>query len=106
MFLYKPCDDSHGLSFRCKTYCYYGIYTEVLTNLHWKYDNVSTGIFENILLLLINKNKMKTDASKEHPSFFAILPASVRYDGKLSEFQKLLFVEITALADKEGYCRA
>jgi hypothetical protein len=49
---------------------------------------------------------MKTDAVKEHPSFFAVLPAGIRYDGRLSEFQKLLFVEITALADKEGFCWA
>jgi SOS-response transcriptional repressor LexA len=43
---------------------------------------------------------------KEQPSFYAIIPAHVRYDNELSEFQKLLYSEITALADKAGYCRA
>ena len=44
--------------------------------------------------------------SKEHPLYYAIIPATVRYNQDLSEFQKLLYGEITALADKQGYCRA
>ena len=43
---------------------------------------------------------------KENPSFYAILPAPVRYAKDLSEFQKLLYAEITALAQKDGYCYA
>ena len=43
---------------------------------------------------------------KELPSFYAILPANVRYASDLSELQKLLFAEITALSDKHGYCFA
>ncbi|MDR3168528.1 MAG: helix-turn-helix domain-containing protein [Candidatus Peribacteria bacterium] len=43
---------------------------------------------------------------KERPSFYAILPANIRYAEDLSEFQKLLYAEITALATKEGYCFA
>jgi len=42
----------------------------------------------------------------EQPNFYAILPATVRYAKDLSEFQKLLYAEITALADKHGYCWA
>lgn len=67
------------------------------------YDNVSTGTH---ILYLQNKNKMQNGVLNDHPSFYAIIPASVRYDSELSEFQKLLYGEITALADKEGYCRA
>lgn len=43
---------------------------------------------------------------KETPNYFAILPAPVRYAEDLSEFQKLLYAEITALSQKDGYCYA
>jgi DNA-binding PadR family transcriptional regulator len=43
---------------------------------------------------------------KIKPSYYAILPAEVRYDNNLTEFEKILFSEITALADKNGYCFA
>ena len=40
------------------------------------------------------------------PSFFAIIPANVRYDEKIGSTAKLLFAEITALSNIEGYCWA
>lgn len=43
---------------------------------------------------------------QEQPNFYAILPATIRYSEDLSEFQKLLYAEITALANKNGYCFA
>lgn len=43
---------------------------------------------------------------KENPSYYSILPASVRYSKDLTDFQKILFSEITALANKDGYCSA
>ena len=42
----------------------------------------------------------------ERPNYYSILPASVRYCKKISDFGKLLFSEITALSNKYGYCTA
>lgn len=42
----------------------------------------------------------------EKPSYFSILTADVRYDKRLSASEKVLYSEITALANKEGYCYA
>jgi biotin operon repressor len=39
------------------------------------------------------------------PNYFSILPANVRY-AKIPDRAKLLFSEITALSNKEGYCWA
>lgn len=43
---------------------------------------------------------------KEQPSFYSILTANVRYDERLSDSEKILFTEITALSNKYGYCTA
>ncbi len=40
------------------------------------------------------------------PSFYAILPASVRYDKSLIPNAKLLYAEITALQEASGHCFA
>lgn len=40
------------------------------------------------------------------PSYYAIIPANVRYDNNLSLRSKLLYGEITSLTRKEGYCYA
>ncbi len=42
----------------------------------------------------------------EHPSYYSILTADVRYDKRLKPNEKLLFSEITALSNKQGYCNA
>lgn len=42
----------------------------------------------------------------DNPGFFAILPASVRYDRRLKPAEKIFYAEITSLAEKTGYCYA
>jgi hypothetical protein len=40
------------------------------------------------------------------PSYWAVLPSNIRYAKDLTLLQKVLFAEITALSNKEGYCWA
>ena len=42
----------------------------------------------------------------DNPSYYAILPANVRYDKNLKPMEKILYAEITALSNKNGYCSA
>lgn len=42
----------------------------------------------------------------EHRGFYAIIPAIVRYDNQLNGNAKLLYGELTALANEKGYCWA
>lgn len=43
---------------------------------------------------------------KEKPNYYAILTAEVRYAENLTDLQKLLYAEITALSNKTGECWA
>lgn len=42
----------------------------------------------------------------ETPTFYAILPASVRYDARLKAAEKILYCEITSLSNAKKYCHA
>ncbi|HLV63633.1 helix-turn-helix domain-containing protein [Galbibacter sp.] len=41
---------------------------------------------------------------KLEPAYYAVLTAPVRYDKRLSPAAKILFAEITALTNKNGFC--
>ena len=43
---------------------------------------------------------------RDEPSYFATIPANVRYDKNLKDKAKLLYGEITALCNKDGFCWA
>ena len=45
-------------------------------------------------------------SEKRKPSYWAVLPACVRYDASLPPNAKLLYAEISALCDDVGYCFA
>lgn len=45
-----------------------------------------------------------TDQKQGLPGFYAVLPAPVRYDKELRANAKLLYAEISALTNKDGYC--
>lgn len=42
----------------------------------------------------------------ERPGYYAVIPATVRYDDRLAANAKLLYGEISALVGKEGFCFA
>lgn len=42
----------------------------------------------------------------EQPSYYAVIPANVRYDSRLKPNEKLLYGEITSLSNKTGLCFA
>jgi len=42
----------------------------------------------------------------QSPGYWSILTASVRYSDKLTDFEKVLFSDISALSNKNGYCNA
>lgn len=49
---------------------------------------------------------MTQNGQMEKPSYYAVLPANVRYDERLRPNAKLLYAEITALCNKDGRCWA
>lgn len=49
---------------------------------------------------------MQDTAEKQSPNYYAIIPANVRYDNELRANEKLLYGEISALANRTGECWA
>ena len=52
----------------------------------------------------MNNDKLSTETAK--PSYWAVLPAAVRYDPALPANAKLLYAEISSLTDGRGFCWA
>lgn len=48
----------------------------------------------------------KKNQEARQPSFWAVLPAPIRYDPELPAAAKLLYAEISALTEAKGYCFA
>ena len=42
----------------------------------------------------------------ERQGYYGILPASIRYDKNLKPMEKIMYSELTALSNKNGYCNA
>jgi len=42
----------------------------------------------------------------ERPGYYGILPANIRYDKNLKPMEKIMYSELTALSNKNGYCNA
>ena len=52
-----------------------------------------------------NKMSMANDQPAK-PSYWAVLPAAIRYDPEIPASAKLLYAEISALTDQRGFCWA
>ena len=56
--------------------------------------------------MLVIRGEYMTESTIEKPSYYAILPANVRYDNRLKPMEKLLYCEITSLLTMNGKCFA
>lgn len=55
---------------------------------------------------MTDNNNYKMHQNGQMVGYFAVIPASIRYDKRLSPNAKLLYGEITALSNDKGFCWA
>lgn len=55
---------------------------------------------------LINDISIQRSSGESSPNYYAILPASVRYNSDLTYLERVLYAEISALSNVKGYCYA
>jgi len=63
-------------------------------------------VMDILILKSWGLTNMKNTETKEKPGYYAILTADVRYCDRLKAAEKLMYAEITALSEKNGYCHA
>lgn len=51
-------------------------------------------------------NNNNNNNNKDKKNYYAVIPANVRYDKRLSPLTRLIYGEITALSNEKGYCFA
>ena len=54
----------------------------------------------------VENQKSMTPEETAKPSYWAVLPAAIRYDPEIPANAKLLYAEISSLTDSRGYCWA
>nr|DAF99487.1 MAG TPA: replisome organizer protein [Siphoviridae sp. cthHz3] len=68
--------------------------------------HLPTTVSQSISVMMIFHSRKAVSIMNESPSYYAIIPAGVRYDKQLPQGAKLLYSEITALSSKSGSCWA
>lgn len=54
----------------------------------------------------MQKDTNNDEQHKENPNYWSVIPATIKYDERLTDFAKILYAEIMSLSNKDGYCYA
>lgn len=61
---------------------------------------------ESMFGLMKKLSLIRGDIVEERKAYYAVIPATIRYDNNLKDKAKLLYGEITALTNEKGFCWA